>query len=116
MQRPATRNRGGDARRRNDRRARRGPASSLALPPRDGDAEGFGAYYDLRGDVRRATVELRNVDTQGTITVPAVFAPPTDSLPDRLHCSFTVRAWRLGAFGQTVTLTDRGSLPLETAE
>ncbi|GAB6862934.1 hypothetical protein JCM17092_30230 [Haloplanus litoreus] len=85
-------------------------------PPRDGDAEGFGAYYDLRGDVRRATVELRNVDTQGTITVPAVFAPPTDSLPDRLHCSFTVRAWRLGAFGQTVTLTDRGSLPLETAE
>ena len=79
-------------------------------PP--GQWEGFGAHYDLRGGIRRTTVELRNVDTQGTITIPAVFDPATDSLPETLHCSFTLRASRPGVFGKTARVTEEGTLPL----
>lgn len=80
-------------------------------PP--GQWEGFSARYDIRGSARRTTVELRDVDTQGTITVPAVFESGTDSLPDRLHCSFTVQASRPGLFGETVRATGRDTLPIE---
>ncbi|WP_336135306.1 hypothetical protein [Natronomonas amylolytica] len=79
-------------------------------PP--GQWEAFSTHYDIQGEVRRTTVELRNVDTQGTIRVPAVFESGTDSLPDRLHCSFTVQASRPGVFGRTVRVAGRGSLPI----
>lgn len=79
-------------------------------PP--GQWEGFGAYYDRTDGVRRTTVELRNVDTQGTVAVPAVFDPAADTLPDRLHCSFTVQVSRPGVFGKTVRVTDEATLPL----
>ena len=81
-------------------------------PP--GQWEGFAAYYDVQGSVRRTTVELREVDTQGTIQIPAVFDPGADPLPDRLHCSFTVQASRPGLLGKTVRVADRGTLPLPT--
>lgn len=80
-------------------------------PP--GQWEDFSAYYDIQGNVRRTTVELRNVSTEGTIEIPAVFDPGPDSLPDRLHCSFTVQASRSGFLGKTVRVTDQNSLPLE---
>lgn len=79
-------------------------------PP--GQWEEFSAHYDIRGNARRTTVELRNVETQGTITVPAVFESGTDSLPDRLHCSFTVQASRPGFFGKTVRVAAQDTLPL----
>lgn len=79
-------------------------------PP--GQWEGFSTYYDIRGNVRRTTVELRNVDTQGTIMIPAVFDPGTNPLPDRLHCSFTVQASRSGVLGKTIRVTGQSSLPI----
>jgi hypothetical protein len=83
-------------------------------PP--GQWEGFSTYYDIRGNVRRTTVELRDVDTQGTIRVPAVFESGTDSLPDSLHCSFTVQASRSGLLGKTVRATASDTLPLGERE
>lgn len=80
-------------------------------PP--GQWEDFAAYYDVRGGVRRTTVELRNVGTRGTIAIPAVFDPGTNSLPDRLHCSFTVQASRPGLLGKTVRVADQDALSLE---
>lgn len=79
-------------------------------PP--GQWAGFGAYYDIDGGVREATVELRNVDTQGTVIVPAVFDPATEPLPHTLHCSFTVQASRPGMFGRTVRVSDAADLDL----
>lgn len=79
-------------------------------PP--GQWEAFSAYYDIQNNVRRTTVELRNVDTQGTIQIPAVFDPGTNPLPDRLHCSFTVQASRPGFFGKTVRVAGQDTLPL----
>ncbi|MEF8813264.1 MAG: hypothetical protein V5A55_05540 [Halovenus sp.] len=79
-------------------------------PP--GQWRDFSAYYEIRGAVRRTTVELRHVDTQGTIQIPAVFDPGTDPLPDRLHCSFTVQASRSGFLGKTVRVTDQDTLLL----
>lgn len=80
-------------------------------PP--GQWERFSAYYDIRDTVRRTTVELRNVGTQGTVQIPAVFDSGTDPLPDRLHCSFTVQASRSGFLGKTVRVTDQDTLPLQ---
>lgn len=79
-------------------------------PP--GQWEGFGAYYDIEGGVREFVVELRDVDADGTILVPAVFDPGSGPLPDALHCSFTVRASRPGVFGKTVRVSDRATLEL----
>lgn len=79
-------------------------------PPGQWDA--FSAAYDIEGGVRRTTLELRNLETQGTIRIPAVFDPTGDPIPDRLHCSFTVQASRRGRFGKTVRVSDRGTLPL----
>lgn len=79
-------------------------------PP--GQWKGFSAYYE-RGARRRFVVELREVDTQGTILVPAVFDPGTNGLPERLHCSFAVQVSRPGAFGKTVRVADRGTLELD---
>jgi hypothetical protein len=84
--------------------------SVRVAPP--GQWEGFSTYYDIRGDVRRTTVELRNVETRGTIEIPAVFDPGVARLPDRLHCSFTLQASGPGPFGKTVRVTGRGTLPL----
>lgn len=79
-------------------------------PP--GQWDEFSASYDIEGGVRRTTIELRDLETQGTIRVPAVFDPTGDPIPDRLHCSFTVQASRRGRFGKTVRVSDRGTLPL----
>lgn len=80
-------------------------------PP--GQWEGFSTRYHIRDTVRRTTVELRNIDTQGTITIPAVFDPGPNRLPDRLHCSFTVQASSPGVLGRTIRVSDRDELPLE---
>lgn len=72
----------------------------------------FSTNYEIRDDVRRTTLELRDVDTQGTILVPAVFESGTDSLPDSLNCSVTVQASRPGLFGKTVRVAARDTLPL----
>lgn len=79
-------------------------------PP--GQWDGFSAYYDIRGTVKHAIIELRNVDTQGTILVPAVFDPGTKSLPARLHCSFTVQARRPGLLTESIRVRGRGTLEL----
>jgi len=84
--------------------------SVRVAPP--GQWEDFSTYYDVRGDVRRTTVELRKVETQGTVEIPAVFDPGAAPLPDRLHCSFTLRASRPGLLEKTVRVTGRGTLPL----
>lgn len=84
--------------------------SVRVAPP--GQWEGFSTYYDIRGDVRRTTIELRNVETQGTIEIPAVFDPGAAPLPDRLHCSFTLRASDPGFLGKTVRVAGQGTLPL----
>lgn len=78
-------------------------------PP--GQWDGFGAHYDYSGVNRRFVVELHEVDTQGTILVPAVFDPAGAGPPDRLECSFTVQASRPGPFGRTVRASGRGTLP-----
>jgi len=84
--------------------------SVRVAPP--GQWDGFSASYDLRGDVRRTTVELRNVETQGTVEIPAVFDPGAAPLPDRLHCSFTLRASSPKLLEKTVRVTGRATLPL----
>jgi hypothetical protein len=84
--------------------------SVRVAPP--GQWEEFSTYYDLRGDVRRTTVELRNVGTGGTVEIPAVFDPGTAPLPDRLHCSFTLQASGPGLLEKTVRVTGRETLPL----
>ena len=58
------------------------------------------------------TVELRNVETQGTVEIPAVFDPGAAPLPDRLHCSFTLRASSPKLLEKTVRVTGRATLPL----
>ena len=85
--------------------------SVRVAPP--GQWDGFSASYDLRGDIRRTTVELRNVETQGTVEIPAVFDPGAAPLPDRLHCSFALRASRPGFLGKTVRVVGRETLPLD---
>lgn len=79
-------------------------------PP--GQWEDFSTYYDMQGNVRRTTVELRNVETQGTIMIPAVFDSGNNQLPDRLHCSFTVQASRPGILEKTIRVADQGTLQL----
>lgn len=80
-------------------------------PP--GQWEEFSTYYDLAGSVRRSIIELQDVETQGTIIIPAVFDPGTQSLPDRLNCSFTVQASRPGLVGRTVRVSDQATLDLK---
>jgi hypothetical protein len=80
-------------------------------PP--GQWDNFSTQYDVRGPVRRTTVELRDANTRGTILVPAVFDPGGDALPKKLHCSFTVQASRGGLFGETIRATGDGPLPLD---
>lgn len=79
-------------------------------PP--GQWEQFSAYYEIQGNTRRTTIELQNVDTQGTIVIPAVFDPEGNSLPSRLHCSFTVRASWSGLLGKSVRVSEKETLPL----
>lgn len=80
-------------------------------PP--GQWEDFSTHYDIQDTVRRTTVELRNIDTRGTITIPAVFDPGASRLPDRLHCSFTVQASRPGALGKSIRVGGQGLLSFE---
>jgi hypothetical protein len=82
-------------------------------PP--GQWEEFSAYYDIRGGVRQFTAELRDVETRGTVLVPAVFDPGVDSLPRRLHCSVAVQVSRPGLTGETVRISGRETLDLEEA-
>mgnify|MGYP006300337449 CR=1 FL=1 len=82
-------------------------------PP--GQWHGFSLYYDIRGTIRHTVIELRDVDTQGTIIIPAVFDPSMNGLPDHLHCAFTVRASRPGLLGRSIRVSDTGKLPLKEA-
>lgn len=77
-------------------------------PP--GQWEEFSAYYDIQGSARHSIIELQEVNTQGTIIIPAVFDPRMQSLPDQLHCSFTIQASRPGLLGKTVRVSDQASL------
>ncbi|AFK19091.1 hypothetical protein E6P09_09930 [Haloferax mediterranei ATCC 33500] len=80
-------------------------------PP--GQWDGFSAYYDLGSTVKQTVVELKNVQTQGTIFVPVVFAPSAKSIPSSLYCRFTVQASRPGFGGKTVRASGDGNLPLD---
>lgn len=80
-------------------------------PP--GQWEGFSAYYETRGAQRRFVVELRGVETQGTIVVPVVFDPQEETLPTRLSCSFAAQVSRPGPFGKTVRVAADGTLELD---
>ncbi|WP_255151949.1 hypothetical protein [Halorarius halobius] len=80
-------------------------------PP--GQWEEFGAYYDIEAGTRTFTTELRSVDTEGTIIVPAVFDPGVEALPESLYCTFTVQASRSGPLGKTVRASDDGTLELD---
>jgi len=79
-----------------------------AEPP--GQWDGFSTRYDVRGAVKQAVVRLDDVNTQGTIVVPAVFDPGLNPLPGELRCSFTVQASRPGLLGRTVRVTDSATL------
>ncbi len=79
-------------------------------PP--GGFDGFSTDYETRSQVRRSTVELDHVGTQGTIQIPAVLDPGGNPRPDQLHCSFTVQASRSGFLGNTVRVTDQAVLPV----
>lgn len=79
-------------------------------PP--GQFEGFSAYYDRQGVNRWCTVELREVDTRGTIITPVVFDSPVDTLPDRLHCEFTARISQSGPLGKTARIAESAVLDI----
>jgi hypothetical protein len=79
-------------------------------PP--GQWAAFSTSYDIQGGTRRTAIELRNVDTQGTIQIPAVFDPSDHSLPDRLHCSFAAQVSQDGVFGRTARVRDEATLPI----
>lgn len=80
-------------------------------PP--GQWSGFSLYYDIRGTVRHTIVELQDVETQGSIIIPAVFDLSMNGLPDHLNCSFTVQASRPGFLGETIRVSDNGQLPID---
>lgn len=77
-----------------------------------GQWEDFSTSYDIQGGTRRTATELRNVDTQGTIQIPAVFDPSDHSLPDRLHCSFVAQVSQDTLFGRTDRVRDEATLPI----
>lgn len=79
-------------------------------PP--GQWEDFSVYYDMQGGSRQFVVELRNVDSQGSIFVPVVLDPQTKALPERVWCSVTVQTSRPGIFGETVQANGEGSLSI----
>lgn len=89
----------------------RGTFAVRVEPP--GQWEEFSAHYDVEGARRWFVTELRDVDTQGTILVPAVFDPGMTALPDRLRCAVTVQVSRPGPLGKTVRVDDAGSLALD---
>ncbi|RDZ64947.1 hypothetical protein C5B90_00850 [Haloferax sp. Atlit-12N] len=82
-------------------------------PPGQGEGDGFSTYYDRESTTKRTVIELRDVQMQGTIIVPVVFAPTTESLPKTLYCQFTVQATRPGVAGKTVRASGEGNLPLD---
>ncbi|WP_276270753.1 hypothetical protein [Haloarcula litorea] len=89
---------------------RRGFAYRVQPP---GQWEGFAAYSDYRGGRRELVVELRGIETEGTIGVPVFLVPfDSDPLPERVACSFTLQVGRPGWFGRTVRVSDRGTLEL----
>lgn len=73
------------------------------------------AGYDRHGGRNAFVVELPEIDTGGTITLPVLFGPIADTLPDRLHCSFTVQASAPGTSGESVRASDRGTIDLADA-
>lgn len=85
-----------------------------AEPP--GQWDTFASTYDITGNVRRFTVELRDLAARGTILVPILFDPGGPPLPDRLHCSMTVQASRPGWVRKSVRVSDTGTLDLPTPE
>jgi len=78
-------------------------------PP--GQWETFSVYEDYRGGRREIAVELREIDTEGTIQVPVRLAP-SGQPPARVQVSFTVQVSRSGPLGRTVQVSDRGTLDL----
>lgn len=85
-----------------------GRVEMLVEPP--GQWDGFRTAYELTGTHRELVVELREVNTEGTIQIPFVLYPGTDPLPAALHCSFTVRASKPGWRGKPVEVSDGGRL------
>jgi hypothetical protein len=85
-----------------------GPTTMRVEPP--GQWDGFRTYYDRTATHRELVLELRSIDTKGTIQVPFVLDPVTDQLPAALHCSFTVQASKPGWFGETIRASDSGRL------
>ena len=73
------------------------------------------AGYDRRGGREAFVVELPEIDSGGTITLPVLFGPVAEALPDRLRCSFTVQASAPGSLGESVRASGRGTIDLETA-
>ena len=73
------------------------------------------AGYDRRGGRREFVVELPEIDTGGTITLPVRFAPMDDTLPDRVHCSFTVQASDPGLLGESVRASGHGAIDIAEA-
>ncbi|MFC6736106.1 hypothetical protein ACFQEQ_07625 [Halolamina salina] len=71
--------------------------------------------YDHRAGRRELVVELPGIDTGGTITLPVLFDPSDDAVPDLFHCSFTVEASEPGAFGETVRASSRGTIEIAAA-
>ena len=70
------------------------------------------AGYDRRAGREAFVVELPAIDTGGTITLPVLFGPVADTLPDRLHCSFSVQASDPGVLGESVRASGRGTIDL----
>lgn len=66
------------------------------------------AGYEHRAGRRELVVELREIDTGGTITLPVVFDPVDEQPPERFHCSFTAQASEPGVFGEVVRASGRG--------
>jgi hypothetical protein len=70
--------------------------------------------YASRAGRRELVVELPEIDSGGTITLPVVF-DPVDAVPDLFHCSFTVEASEPGPFGETVRTSGRGTIDVAGA-
>jgi hypothetical protein len=85
-----------------------GRVQMLVEPP--GQWDGFHTAYERTGTHRELVVQLREVDTKGTIQIPFVVDSGPDPLPPALHCSFTVRAAKPGWLGKTIAVSDSGRL------
>lgn len=84
-----------------------GPCSFLVEPP--GQWEQFRTFYRYTGAARELVIELRGIETEGTIHFPVVLRAVTGPLPDALRCAFTVQAKESGWLGKTMRADDSGT-------